>query len=77
MSRSKRGLHIGASLLILIGLVFLVLGLQGTAALWQIGLGVVGVAMVLSLLTRWVGEEQEEAPKGRPAEEERGDGQRA
>lgn len=69
MGQAKARLHIGASILILIGLVLLVTGLQGPGILWQIGLGVVGVAMLLSLLTRWTAGSEEE-PQGRHAREE-------
>lgn len=49
-----RGLQTAAAALILLALALLVGGLQADQPLlWGSGLAAVGVAMVLSLLTRW------------------------
>lgn len=53
---TKRMLLIAASVLILVALALIVVGLAGERPLvWGLGLGAAGVAMLLSLATRWVG----------------------
>ena len=53
---TKRTLQIGASALILVALALIVIGLMNEwPVLWGLGLLAVGVAMVMSLATRWVG----------------------
>jgi predicted lysophospholipase L1 biosynthesis ABC-type transport system permease subunit len=47
-------LYVVATILILIGLVFLVVGLNQDTILWQIGLGSIALAMLFSLASRWV-----------------------
>jgi hypothetical protein len=47
-------LSVTATILILIGLVFLVVGLSQDTFLWQIGLGFIALAMLFSLAGRWV-----------------------
>jgi predicted lysophospholipase L1 biosynthesis ABC-type transport system permease subunit len=47
-------LYIIASILILIGLVLLVIGLNQDSILWQVGLGAIASAMLISLAGRWV-----------------------
>lgn len=50
---SKTALYVASALLILLGLGLLVVGLQADSWLWQAGLAVVFLAMLLSLATRW------------------------
>jgi predicted lysophospholipase L1 biosynthesis ABC-type transport system permease subunit len=47
-------LYIVATILILIGLVFLVVGLNQDTVLWQIGVGSIALALLFSLARRWV-----------------------
>jgi hypothetical protein len=51
----KEMLYLMASVLILIGLALIVIGLGGTAVVWQIGLILVALAMLVSLISRWSG----------------------
>lgn len=56
---SKDALHLVASVLLLLSLALVVIGLQGDAdRLWQVGLGIVALAMAFALATRWVGGEK-------------------
>ncbi len=57
---TKNHLYIAASLLSLVALALIVLGLPDRALLWQIGLGLVALAMLLSLATRWMAKKEEE-----------------
>jgi type III secretory pathway component EscS len=43
-----------ATVLILIGFVLIVTGLQQDTILWQIGLAAIALAMLLSLAGRWI-----------------------
>ena len=53
---TKRRLRLIASALILVALALLVVGLQlEESSVWGLGLVVTGVAMAVSLATRWVG----------------------
>ena len=56
----KNTIYLIASLLILLGLALIVWGLPDTPLVWQAGLIAVTLAMILSLLTRWLGQEQEQ-----------------
>ena len=51
---SRCTLYLLATVLILVSLVLIVVGLQGTPVLWVVGLAVVALAMGLSLAARWV-----------------------
>lgn len=50
---STNHLLLGASLLLLSSLALIVIGLQGPQLLWQVGLVLFGLAMLLSMLTQW------------------------
>jgi hypothetical protein len=53
---TKRSLQIAASALILVALALIVIGLGNERpAVWGLGLGAVGAAMIMSLATRWAG----------------------
>ena len=52
----RKWLFLTASVLILVSLALLVIGLDGQPVLWYLGLATLGVAMLLSLATRWVPE---------------------
>lgn len=56
---TRNHLYIAASLLSLAALILIVLGLPDRSPLWQIGLGLVALAMLLSLVTRWMTKEEE------------------
>lgn len=56
MAAKKKMLHLWASVLIVLGLVLLVWGLPERRAAWIAGLVALGVALVLSLATRWIGD---------------------
>lgn len=47
-------LHIAVSILALGGLFLIVFGFQTSDTVWQIGLAVLGIAMLASFATRWV-----------------------
>lgn len=53
---TKQTLHAIASALIVISLILVVVGLPDNDLMWQLGLGVVGLAMLISLATRWAPE---------------------
>jgi len=57
---TRNHLYIAASLLSLVALALIVLGLPDRSPLWQIGLGLVALAMLLSLGTRWMAKKEEE-----------------
>jgi hypothetical protein len=59
--------------LIVVGLALIVLGLQQENFLWQAGLGAVGVAMLVSLATRWAPAAEEEEGTEADAESEDAD----
>ncbi|MGQ9675954.1 MAG: hypothetical protein ACUVX1_09825 [Chloroflexota bacterium] len=50
---STNQLLLGASLLLLSSLALIVIGLQGPQLLWQVGLVLFGLAMLLSVVTQW------------------------
>ncbi|MGD9617929.1 MAG: hypothetical protein AB7H90_22445 [Alphaproteobacteria bacterium] len=53
---TKRELQIAASALILAALALIVIGLANEqSVVWGLGLIAVGVAMTMSLVTRWAG----------------------
>lgn len=53
---TKRELRIAATALILVGLALIVIGLANERSfVWGLGLIAVGIAMVMSLATRWAG----------------------
>jgi hypothetical protein len=53
---TKFALRIGASTLILVALALLVIGLANERpVVWGLGLIAMGIAMILSLVTRWTG----------------------
>ena len=51
---TKQRLFLFAAILILAGLILIVTGLERSTFLWLSGLGLVAVAMLLSLLSRWI-----------------------
>ncbi|NLF12565.1 MAG: hypothetical protein GX597_12330 [Anaerolineaceae bacterium] len=57
---TRNHLYIAASLLSLVALALIVLGLPDRSPLWQIGLGLVALAMLLSLATRWMARKEEQ-----------------
>ena len=53
---TKRTLRIAASILIVVALALIVAGLANEqAVVWGLGLIAVGIAMIMSLATRWAG----------------------
>ncbi|MDD3824370.1 MAG: hypothetical protein PHY79_00250 [Anaerolineae bacterium] len=58
---TRNHLYIAASLLSLVALALIVLGLPDRSPLWQIGLGLVALAMLLSLATRWMARKEEQS----------------
>lgn len=56
-------MYLIAAGLIVLGLVLLVLGLQGTSWMWQAGLAAVALAMAVAFYTHWVpNNDQEQNP---------------
>ena len=52
---TKKRIYLIASVLILLSLVLIVIGLESQMAyVWGAGLGVITIAMLLSLSSRWV-----------------------
>jgi lysylphosphatidylglycerol synthetase-like protein (DUF2156 family) len=57
---TKNKLYVVASLLIVASLFLIVFGFQtDTRSVWLIGLAAITLAMLISLLTRWIEEEKE------------------
>ncbi|MGI6209125.1 MAG: hypothetical protein ACOYEW_13055 [Anaerolineae bacterium] len=60
---SQTTMYLIAAGLIVLGLVLLVLGLQGTSWMWQAGLAAVALAMAVAFYTHWVpNNDQEQNP---------------
>ena len=60
---TRNHLYIAASLLSLVALALIVVGLPNRSPWWQIGLGLVALAMLISLATRWMPEDEEKSGK--------------